>query len=78
MPCSHGYEEIDARRRDALVAMLCGVLCQKQDAIRFAHEWFVHHRAADEARRRGFTSIASGADYDAGKVLDAAYPVLCK
>lgn len=86
MPCSDGarereWQEAEARRRDALAALLCGVMRLDVPAMTLATEWCEHHGVIDNLRKQvkydwqdsRIADLKSKCD----EVLDRAHQALC-
>lgn len=85
MPCTDGREayeaELDSRRRDALTALLCGVMNTDKRALEFAVEWCTHHAVIDQLRKAVKYNWQDQRIFDArhkcDEVLDRAHAALC-
>jgi hypothetical protein len=85
MPCHDGREaewaELERRQRDAMTALLCGVMNHDPKAIDLADRWATHHRRVDTLRKsvrydwqnEDISRELAACD----RILEAAHKALC-
>lgn len=83
MPCCDGREQESAakasRDRDAMAALLCGVMRANRVARDLAETWYFWHAGLDDLRKTDpYGKDANMARGQISQVLDRAYIALCK